>query len=39
VGDRADQAAVLNEGRAAHECVQIGTTLFINSFVSLGIAS
>ena len=39
VGDRADELAVLDYGATRHECVQVGTTLFINSFVSLGIAS
>ena len=39
VGDRADELAVLDDGATRHECVQVGTTLFINSFVSLGIAS
>jgi hypothetical protein len=28
VGDRTDQLAVLDDGRAAHECVQVGTTHF-----------
>jgi hypothetical protein len=36
---RADDLAVLNDRATAHECGQVGTTLFINSFVSLGIAS
>ena len=36
---RADELAVLNDWAARHECGQVGTTLFINSFVSLGIAS
>jgi hypothetical protein len=26
VSDRVDELAVLDDGRAAHECVQIGTT-------------
>ena len=30
VGDRADELAVLNDGRTAHECVQVGTTHFYN---------
>ena len=28
VGDRSDELAVLNDGRARHECVQVGTTHF-----------
>ena len=28
VRDRSDELAVLDYGRAAHECVQVGTTLF-----------
>ena len=39
VGHGAHDLAVLTDGRARHECGQVGTTLFINSFVSLGIAS
>ena len=39
VGHGAHELAVLDDGGAAHECGQVGTTLFINSFVSLGIAS
>ena len=27
VGDRADELAVLNDGRAAQECGQVGTTV------------
>ena len=39
MSDGTDKLAVLDDGAAAHECGQVGTTLFINSFVSLGIAS
>ena len=28
VGDSADELAVLNDGGAAHECGQVGTTVF-----------
>ena len=28
MGDGADQLAVLNDRRAAHECGQVGTTVF-----------
>ena len=34
VGDRSDQLAVLDDGRAAHECVQVGTTVFNKKFKS-----
>ena len=30
VGDRADELAVLDDGRAAHEYGQVGTTVFYN---------
>ena len=32
VGDRPDELAVLNDGRAAQECVQVGTTVFYKNF-------
>ena len=39
MGHSPHELAVLDNRRAAQECGQVGTTLFINSFVSLGIAS
>ena len=30
MGDRADELAVLDDGRARHECGQVGTTHFYN---------
>ena len=39
VGNSTDQIAVPDDGAARQVCGQEGTTLFINSFVSLGIAS
>ena len=32
VGDRSDELAVLNDGAAGHECVQVGTTIFEKLF-------
>jgi hypothetical protein len=34
VCDRADELAVLNDGRAAHEYVQVGTTVFYDLFTN-----
>ena len=31
---RTDELAVLDDGRAAHECVQVGTTVFNKKFKS-----
>ena len=33
VRDRADELAVLNDGAAGHECVQVGTTNFHKKFI------
>ena len=32
VGDSSDESAVLNDRRARHECVQVGTTIFEKLF-------
>jgi len=34
VGHSADELAVLDDGRAARECVQVGTTVFSKKFKS-----
>ena len=34
VSHRADKLAVLNDGRARHECGQVGTTVFYKKFIS-----
>ena len=34
VRDRADELAVLDNGASAHECVQVGTTVFIKKLKS-----
>ena len=39
VGHRVDEFTVLDDRAARHECGQVGTTLFMNFFVSVGIAS
>ena len=33
VGHRADELAVLDEGAAAHECVQVGTTIINRNLI------
>ena len=34
MGDSSDELAVLNDGAAAHECGQVGTTVFNKKFKS-----
>ena len=34
VGDRTDELTVLNDGRAAQECAQVGITFFNKKFIS-----
>ena len=35
MGDGSDQLAILHDGRAAHECVQVRTTVFNGKLIKL----